>query len=150
MSKDCIFAKGRLDITIKRADGSVEKDFVDNLVVTVGRGHIADQLSNQSQASMSHMAIGQGTTTQVVGDTALESELSRKAFTSKTQGTGGDANKVIYVGDWAAGEGTGAITEAGIFNAVSAGTMLTRTTFSVKNKGVGDSLSIQWTLTISG
>lgn len=147
---DNISAKGKLELVFKRENGQLDKYTYDNLVVTVGRAHIADQLAAQAQASMSHMAIGTGTTTQVVGDTALQTELSRKTFTSKTQGAGGDANKVIYVGDWAAGEGTGAIAEAGIFNAVSAGVMLTRTTFAVKNKGAGDSLSIQWTLTISG
>lgn len=145
-----ILAKGKLDVTLKKANGNIEKETIGNLVVTVGRNHIADQLADQSEAAMSHMAIGEGTTTQIVGDTGLESEVSRKVFTSKTQGSGSDANKVIFVADWAAGEGTGAITEAGIFNAVSAGTMLTRTTFAVKNKEVGDSLSIQWTLTISG
>ena len=96
------------------------------------------------------MAIGSGTTGQVVGDTALETEINRKAFTSKSQGAGADANKVIYITEWAPGEGTGAITEAGIFNATSAGPLLCRTTFAVKNKGAGDSLTLTWTITISG
>ena len=148
--KDTICAKGNLQITIGRKDGDVEKYNYDNLVVTVGRSHIADQLSDKGEAEMSHMAIGTGATTQVVGDTALQNELSRKALTSKTQGAGADSNKVVYVADWAPGEGTGAITEAGIFNSAAAGTMLTRTTFAVKNKGVNDSLSIQWTLAING
>lgn len=141
---------GRLDITLTKANGLVEKETVENLVVTVGRNHVADQLSAQLEAAMSHMAIGEGTTPQTIADTALESEISRKVFTSKTQGTAADANKVIYVADWAAGEGTGAITEAGNFNSAAAGVMLTRATFLVKNKDVGDSLSIQWTLVVTG
>lgn len=145
-----IKATGQLDITITRADGTKEKDKVKNLVVTVGRNHIADQLASQAEAGMSHMAIGEGTTTPVIDDTALEAELSRKVYTSKTQGAGADANKIVYLADWAPGEGTGAITEAGMFNGAAAGVMLTRATFAVKNKGAGDSLSIQWTLTISG
>ena len=145
-----VIGKGSLSCVLKKADGTKECWGIDNLVVTTGRNHIADQLSDQSEASMSHMAIGEGTTTQILADTALESEVSRKALTSKTQGSGSDANKIIYVADWAAGEGTGAITEAGLFNSATAGTMLTRTTFAVKNKDVGDSLSIQWTLTITG
>ena len=147
--KDTIKVKGKLNVTLIKANGMMDCTTIDNLVVTVGKNHIADQLADSSQASMSHMAIGEGTTTQVVGNTALESEISRKAFTSKDQGTGGDSNKVIYTADWAAGEGTGVITEAGIFNSNTAGSMLSRTTFSAKNKEVGDSLSIQWTLTIA-
>lgn len=142
-------AKGEVKITLTKENGDID-ELVKNLVVTVGRNHIADQLAGQLEAAMSHMAIGEGTTTAVVGDTTLETEVSRKAFTSKAQGVGADANKVVFQTDWAAGEGTGAITEAGIFNSVSAGTMLSRTTFAVKNKGAGDSLSIQWTLTITG
>lgn len=145
-----VIGKGKVSFCLKKANGTVENWDVDNLVVTTGRNHIADQLSDQTEAAMSHMAIGEGTTTQILADTALESEVSRKALTSKTQGSGSDANKVVYVADWAAGEGTGAITEAGLFNSATAGTMLTRTTFAAKNKDVGDSLSIQWTLTITG
>ena len=44
---------------------------------------------------------------------------------------------------------TGAITEAGIFNALTAGTMLCRTTFPVVNKAAGDSIVITWVVTIS-
>ncbi len=121
----------------------------DNLVVTTGKNHIADQMSDQGNAAMSHMAIGTGTTPAAAGDTALETELDRNALTSTTQGTGGDANKVIFVGDWAAGDGTGAITEAGIFNAASAGVLLCRRVFSVKNKGASDSLTITWELTFN-
>ena len=120
-----------------------------NLIVTVGKSHIADQLSDQGEAAMSHMAIGTGTTAAVVGDTALETELDRNALTSKTQGSGASANQVAYSAEWAAGDGTGAITEAGIFNSASAGILLARSVFAVKNKGATDALSIVWTLTIS-
>ena len=51
--------------------------------------------------------------------------------------------------DGCAGEGTGALTEAGIFNASSSGTMLCRTEFSVVNKGASDSMTITWTVTVS-
>ena len=98
---------------------------------------------------MSHMAVGTGTTAAVAGDTALQTELDRNALSSVVQGTGGDANKVTYTADWAAGDGTGAITEAGIFNAASAGTMLCRSVFAVKNKGAADTLTLTWVLTIS-
>jgi len=129
--------------------GMVREYHERNLVVITGKNHIADQLSDKGEAAMSHMAVGTGTTAAAAGDTALGTELDRNALTSKTQGAGADANKVTYVGDWAAGDGTGAITEAGIFNSASAGTLLARSVFAVKNKGAGDSLTLTWTLTIS-
>jgi hypothetical protein len=141
---------GEVEIALRGPDGRVKaREKTTNLVVTAGRNHIADQMAEQDEAGMSHMAIGTGTTAVDATDTALETELDRNALSSTTQGTGTDANKVTYVGDWAAGDGTGAITEAGIFNSASAGTMLCRTVFSVKNKGAGDTLTLTWVLTIS-
>jgi hypothetical protein len=49
---------------------------------------------------------------------------------------------------YAAGTGTGAITEAGIFNASSSGTLLSHVVFSAINKGAADSLTITWTITV--
>jgi hypothetical protein len=122
-----------------------EKREIKNLVVTTGKNHIADQLSSSpGQGAMSHMAIGTGATAAAAGDTTLQTELDRNALTSRTD----SAAVVTYVGDWAAGDGTGAITEAGIFNASSSGTMLARAVFSVINKGASDTLQITWTLTI--
>jgi len=120
-----------------------------NLVVTTGKNHIADQLAGRQQAQMSHMAIGTGTTTPVAANTALETELDRNALDSRTQGTGADANKVTYICTWPAGDGTGAITEAAIFNSASAGQMLCRSVFAVKNKEAGESMVQTWILTVS-
>ncbi len=121
---------------------------VHNLVVTAGKNHIADQLSSSpGQAAMGWMAIGTGTTAAAAGDTLLGTEIDRNALTSRTDA----ANVVTYVGDWAAGEGTNAaITEAGIFNVVTANTitMLARAVFTAINKGASDTLKITWTLTV--
>ena len=57
---------------------------------------------------------------------------------------------------FAAGQGTGAITEAGIFNygtyaasPTSGQFMLCRTTFPPVNKASGDSIAITWVITVS-
>jgi hypothetical protein len=41
------------------------------------------------------------------------------------------------------------VTEAGILNANSAGTLLCRTVFAVVNKGADDAMAITWTVTVS-
>lgn len=145
-----IKVSGEVHICLKDPQGRVKAEEVSrNLVVTVGRQHIADQMADQGAAAMSHMGIGTGTTAADALDTALGTEIDRNALTSKTQGTGSDAHKVTYVADWAAGDGTGAITEAGIFNSASAGDMLCRSVFAVKNKAAGDTLTLTWILTFS-
>ena len=70
---------------------------------------------------------------------------SRVAMTTKTRLN----NVVTFVGDWPAGTGTGAITEAGVFDVVTANTvnMWCSASFAVLNKGASDVLKITWTLT---
>ena len=138
---------GRVLVEVIGPDGNVKDSrHVENLVVTAGKNHIADQLSSSPGGSaMSHMAVGTGSTSPAAGDTALGTEIDRNALTSRTDST----NVVTYVGDWAAGDATNsAIAEAGIFNASSSGTMLARATFTAINKGASDTLKITWTVTV--
>ena len=136
--------KGRCLVQLFGAGVFKEERDIFNTIPALGDAHVADQMSDKGEAVMGWMAIGTGTPTA----TALGIELDRNALTSKTQGTGVDDNDVIYIGDWAAGDGTGAITEAGIFNLVTlGGVMLASATFSVINKGAADTLQITWTIT---
>lgn len=113
-----------------------------NTVTTAGKNGIADQiLASPSLNKPTHIAIG----TSTGGTTSLTTELDRNALTSK----GRSGAVVTMVGDWAAGDGTGAITEAGIFDAGSTGNMWLYTSFSAINKAAADTLQITWTLTIS-
>ena len=138
--QDNLKMKGRLQVSL---NGEVVRD-IDNLVVTAGKNYVADRMKNNSSV-MSHMAIGSGTTAAAAGNTALGTELGRVALTSSTV-----SNAVVtYVASFAAGTGTGAVTEAGILTASSGGTMLCRTVFSVVNKGSADSMTITWTVTVS-
>lgn len=140
-------AKGRLNIVLKDASGNVKDTRqVDNLVVNTGLAYIASRMKDATATAMTHMAIGSGTTAAAAGDTDLESILgSREALDSTTV----TSNAIEYVSSFEAGEGTGAVTEAGIFNASTSGTMLCRTVFSVVNKGASDTMTITWTITIS-
>lgn len=139
--------KGRLNIVLKNSAGEIKDTReVDNLVVSAGLAFITSRMAGTSSNVMSHMAIGSGTTAAAAGDTDLESILgSREALDSTTPST----NTIAYVSSFEAGEGTGAVTEAGIFNASTAGTMLCRTVFSVVNKGADDTMTITWTITLS-
>lgn len=143
-------AAGKLSIVLKDEKGAVkETREIKNLVVNTGLAHITSRLLGTSSNVMSHMALGAGTTAAAAGDTALESQLgSRDALTSSTQ-SGTNNESIVYVATFSAGEATGAVTEAGIFNASTSGTMLCRTVFSVVNKAAGDTLQVTWTVTFS-
>lgn len=145
MIQETVQATGTLQIKLYGPDGQLKQEQnVKNLVVTTGKGYIASRMVGTPTA-MSHMAIGSGAIAPVVGDTTLGTELGRVSLTSSVA----SGAVVTYVASFGAGTGTGAVTEAGLFNAASAGTMLCRTTFALLNKGADDSLTITWTVTVS-
>jgi len=148
MIKDNLSVKGEVIITLTDENGNLKaRQEINNLVVTTGKAYIGSRMVGTSQSVMSHMALGSGTTAPAAGDTALESLLgSREILDSSTNPASG---VVIYTSTFEAGDATGAVTEAGIFNAATSGTMLCRTTFDVINKGASDTMSVTWTITVS-
>ena len=140
MVNDGLKLTGALSITV---NGEVVQE-TKNLVVTAGKNWVAGRLNDAGNV-IGYMAVGTNTASAAAGNTALGAEVDRNALTSATVTN----NQIVYVGNWGAGDGTGAITEAGLFDANSGGTMLARTVFSVVNKGASDSLGITWTITVS-
>lgn len=145
--------KGKIEIKLWGPDGELKdsriiKDYIimPNTVTTYGDKLVANRLSGASLAAPTHLAIGTGTGGGSTNN-SLVTELDRNALTSTTQGTGANDNDVIYVGNWAAGDGTGAITEAGLFNAASGPGMMVYSSFAAVNKGASDTLQITWTVT---
>ncbi len=124
-------------------DGKLKEDkTIHNTVTTTGKTHVALVMSSTGDTAMGWMAVGTGTPSA----TALGTESDRNALTSKLPST----TTVIYIGDWAAGDATAAITEAGVFNSASlGGTMLVSAVFSAVNKGALDTLKITWTVTFA-
>lgn len=142
--------RGQLQLVLRGSDGQV-KDSRDikNLVVNAGLGFITARMTGTSENVMSHVGLGSGSTAVAAGDTDLGSLLgSREALDSSTV-SGSNNEKIVYVSAFEAGDATGAITEAGIFNASTSGTMLCRTVFSTVNKAADDTLTVTWTITLS-
>ena len=138
---DQLAMKGHLTIAL---NGETVQE-VPNLVVTTGKNYVASRMKDTTAAAMSHMAVGSGSTAAAASDTALGNELDRQALPSTTVNN----NTITYVATFGAGDGTGAVTEAGLFNASSGGSLLCRTVFSVVNKSSTDSMTITWVVTIS-
>jgi hypothetical protein len=145
-SQENLKITGKLNIAVTDETG-VLKDTreIDNLVVTSGLTYIVSRMASASDTAMSHMAVGTGATAAAAGNTTLGTETARVALSSTTPGT----TNIVYSASFGAGVGTGALTEAGIFNASSAGTLLCRTVFSVINKAANDTMSITWTVTLA-
>jgi len=119
---------------------------VHNTVTTAGKYGAADQiLASPTLAKPGWMELGTGTP----GGTLLGAYISgsRTALDSKTRNNA----VVTMITTFGAGVGTGAITEAGVFDVVTQNTvnMWLSASFSVINKAAGDSLVVTWTLTFA-
>jgi len=146
MMNDGLKLRGDVALVLRDKNGNVKSEQkVKNLIVDTGLNFICDRMKDDETA-MTHMALGSGTTAAAAGDTSLESQLgSRELLDSATVSN----NTITYVASFEAGDATGAVTEAAIFNAASGGTMLCRVTFSVVNKAADDTLSVNWQLTLT-
>jgi hypothetical protein len=97
-----------------------------------------------------YIGIGSGASGVVMTDTGLGNELSRKLATfSATESFSGWQDKWELTVNFSGGEGTGTITESGVFNAVSGGSMFCRAVFAGVQKSAADSLEFKWIFTVS-
>lgn len=148
MIQESMKLHGAITLMLKKANGEVETVHKDNIIVDVGFDFIADAIGKSASRPgvMGYIALGTGTTAAAAGQTALVTEIDRNAATyAHTAGT----KTFTFTADFAAGDATGAITEAGVFNASSSGIMLDRVVFPVVNKGADDSLTAVFTFTMS-
>ena len=138
--------EGLCHIKLFGEDGELKEErVIHNTVTELCDAHVADQMSDSTDAAIGYMSVGTGTG-QTSASTGLATPLDQNALTSTTQGAAGADNDVVYVGTWAAGDGDGAITEAGILQAANNTTLMFYASFDVINKGAGDSLTITWTV----
>jgi hypothetical protein len=145
MFAEQIKVTGQVSIVITDKDGQIkDQREIKNLVVTTGKEFIAARMVGTPTA-MSHMALGSNNTAADAGDTALGAELGRVSLASAAA----SGAVVTYTASFPAGTATGAVVEAGVFNAGSSGTMLCRTVFAVVNKGADDAMSVTWAITVS-
>lgn len=136
-------------LTIKHLDGSgklINSYDLKNLVVTTGKNYFTSRAVGVAKPVMSHMALGSGTTAASLPDTSLQTQISTRVTLGSTVLSN---NIITYETTFGPGICTGAITEAGIFNAATLGDMLCRTTFSVVNKAAPDTIIITWNVTLN-
>ena len=148
MIQEAMKLHGAVTLMLQKPDGEVQTTHKDNIIVNVGFDFIADAIgkSTSRPGVMGFIAVGTGTTAAAASQSALVTELKRNAATyAHTVGT----KTFTFTAQYPAGDATGAITEAGVFNAASAGITLDRVVFPVVNKGADDSLTAVFTFTMS-
>ena len=150
MLNDTLKLKGRVGIVVKDKNGNVkETRNVNNLVVTDGLNFIARRMHGTSANVMSHIAVGTGSgQATAAGRTTLITETHREELDSGFPATP-TGTSITYKASLEANDVTGALTEAGIFNASSGGDMLCRVEFGTVTLTSTDSIVIDWTISLT-
>ena len=143
-----IKVKGRWYVSLYGPD---KKDYVegDNVITLNGLSGLVSHLYSATVAASTftfrYIAIGAGSAAAANTDSALGSELARHTGTV-SQISGG-----IYrvTATFTSGLGTGSVSEYGLLDSSSAGTLFSRDVESVVNKGANDSLTVTTEVTFS-
>lgn len=127
-----------------------EFDLGSGLVVTAGCVYLAADMAGGGSdiSAMNWHATGIGTTSPVIANTTMENVTGCPARVSGTQSTPGSTNIYQSLGTVSYTSGL-AITEWGLFSAVTSGTLWDRKTFTAINVINGDSIQFTYQLTVT-
>jgi hypothetical protein len=147
---DPVTFKGRWHISLYGAEDELkDQRSGENVITTNGLEFVASFLNSAAASAvtfqMKQIAIGTDSTAEAASNTALGTEAAR------TTGTASYVSNAIYrvTATFVSGSGTGAIVEYGLFASSTGGTMLSRDTESVINKGANDTLVVTTEITLS-
>jgi hypothetical protein len=120
-----------------------------NLVTSAGKAGVASRINGSGgEAAFTYIAMGTGTNAAAAGDTTLQTELAAsglsRANATASRVTTTVTNDTAQLVQTFTVTGTVAVTESGVLNAGSSGTLLARQVFSAINVVNGDSLQITW------
>lgn len=138
--------RGTVWVIHERSGRVIDRRVIHNLVVTAGKNEAAKLLVGDGGTPFSYIALGTGTTTPSVTDTALEAEIVDSGL-ARAQGTVSTTDNIAKVEKTFNVTGTKAVTEAGLFNAATAGVMFARVVFAPLNVQNGDTLTYRWEIT---
>lgn len=118
-----------------------------NLVTLAARNLVRDVLNNGTGTTgISHLAVGTGTAEPNANDTVLGVERHRSAVTKKTT----DSGKLTIQHYLGSSEANGYdLTEAGLLNAASGGTLFARVKHTAISKTASLTVTYSWVLNIN-
>jgi hypothetical protein len=148
--QDALDMRGRLTVQRRNAANDlVETIQVNNSIVLSGRDLVAKLFINEPIDPVSHVAVGTGSTPVAAANSALASEVFRKAInpvdpSQHITTTDNDKRRVMITAELDFAEANAALTEAGLFNAATAGVMYNRVVFPPINKTADFKLTLIW------
>lgn len=151
--QEAVALKGEFTFTAKDAKTGIwlRRYTKSNLVPTVGRQMIANNLTNASPTNVmkiTHCALGSSGTAPANADTQLGTEVYRNTIASITN----SSNIAYATGFFSATETSGTYAEAGIFSngtgTANSGVLISHVSIAI-TKSTSVTLTLDWTLTLS-
>ena len=143
-------AIGKLEAIHFKADGTVVKYGVlsRRVVTSAFVNFVVDQLQTETSVfgDFKYHDSGIGTTAEASGDTGIETSDGESRATGTQTESAANAYRSVGTISYTT---TKAITEHGLFNDPSAGTLMDRSVFSAINVVNGDSIQFTYTLTLT-
>lgn len=153
---DSVKRSGRFRIQVFNKNGELKHDtgWLKNLITNAGLAGLASRTNGDgSEAAFTYLAVGTGTTAAAAGDTTLETEITdsglARAAGTASRTTTTVTNDTARLTKTFSVTGTKAVTEIGILNAASTGTLLCRQVFTAVNVQNGDSLAVTYDVAAS-
>jgi hypothetical protein len=146
-NNESLVLRSNVHIELRGPDGEL-KEVRDehNLTCTAGKEVLLSVASGKQVKDFAYMAIGNGTTAAAITDTYATMVTPTYYATNPVTPTNPDADHTQFQATWAAGSGTGAVTEAALLDAGATGHMLFHQIFAAVNKGASDTLQITWSI----
>ena len=145
--KPKIGLRGRLHILVRNEEtGEILRDeWNDNKIVDAGLNLVRDIIAG-GNAPVSHVAVGDNSTAPLAAETILKNEVFRSVINKRIP-----TDKIIEIQNFIPTSSANDFTlrEAGIFNASSAGDMLSRVTYADIVKTSAISVTLTWAITLS-
>lgn len=147
--KDTLKLKGLISLKVTDKDGNLKDErLIKNTITNAGLAQIALLAGDASAVPFTYLALGTGTTAAAATDTTLETESSasglERAAATVSRVTTTVANDTLQLLHAFTAGASAAITECGIFNDASVGTLLGRQVFSAVNVVSSDVLTVTY------
>lgn len=151
MKDDNLNIKGRLKVDTFINGVLSEGQWIDNVITTVGKNALASLLNSASAGTtlVTHIGFGSSTIAVNAADTVLGTELSGGSYARvAVTRSNPSANIIQYQATLTGVTNNPTIQEAGLFSAVTGGTLFAHQLTGAVNLGTSaDSIQITWQVT---
>lgn len=147
-TEEVVGLRGEVTARVIRNGQVIREEKARNLVVNVGKNALAGLFYGESGVNpFKYVAVGSGTNSPQATDTALQSEITGNGLARTLATCSRENNESTLTASWNV-TGSATVSESGIFNASSGGTMFARVTFAGLPLVSGDYLELRWKVTV--